>query len=135
MPNIHNVRGIDNLTEIGIALTQAFQCLNQPQNAARRACIEIVSDVLLHHHAMITRKWLSSLIIDLKTHGFTVLAVVNPEMHSTEEVQAILGLFDGEIKVTEKETEAGVEKMLTVRRLYNQPYREKPIVLGKEKIA
>ena len=135
MPNIHNVRGIDNLTEIGIALTQAFQCLNQSQNAARRACIEIVSDVLLHHHAMITRKWLSSLIIDLKTHGFTVLAVVNPEMHSTEEVQAILGLFDGEIKVTEKETEAGVEKMLTVRRLYNQPYREKPIVLGKEKIT
>ena len=135
MSNIHNIRSIENLTEIDIALTKAFRCLNQSQIGARRACTEIVSDVLLHHHAIITRKWLSSFIPDLKTHGFTVLSVVNPEMHPTEEVQAILRLFDGEIKVMEKETEKGVEKILTIRRLYNQPYREKTIVLGKEKLA
>ena len=43
-------------------------------------------------------------------------------MHSSEEVHAILGLFEGEINIYEKETEEGLEKFLKVKRMYNQQY-------------
>jgi KaiC/GvpD/RAD55 family RecA-like ATPase len=100
----------------------------------RRACIEVVSDVLLQHRAVITRKWLSGLLPDLKSRGFTTLAIVNPQMHPTEEVYAILGLFDGEIRITEKDTHKGLEKVLRIRKLYNQRYVESELIVTRQKI-
>jgi hypothetical protein len=91
-----------------------------------------VSDALLQHHAVITRKWLSALIPNLKSKGFTTLAIVNPQMHPQEEVQAILGLFEGEIRISEKETARGTEKTLQIRRLQNQKYLENELVLTRE---
>ena len=93
-----------------------------------------MSDVLLQHHAVTTRKWLGALLPDLKARGFTTLAVVNPEMHPLEEVQAILGLFEGEIRISERETTEGLEKTLRIRRLYNQRYLESELVLTREKL-
>jgi hypothetical protein len=55
-------------------------------------------------------------------------------MHPPEEVQAILGLFEGEIRVSERETEKGVEKILRVRKLYNQRYLENELTLTREKL-
>jgi hypothetical protein len=62
LPNVVKLKGTENLTEIDIALTKAFRTLNPSAAAPRRACVEIVSDVLLQHHAVITRKWLSVVI-------------------------------------------------------------------------
>jgi hypothetical protein len=92
------LRGIENLTEIDIAVTKAIRTLNADYVGAKRACIEITSDVLLQHHAINTRKWLSGLLADLKAKGFTTLAVIDPQIHPKEEVQAILGLFEVELK-------------------------------------
>ncbi len=133
MPNVFKLKGIESLTEIDIALTKAFRTL-KPSTAPKRICIDIVSDVLLQHHAVITRKWLSALLPNLKSQGFTVLATINPHMHSQEEVQAILGLFDGEIRISEKDTAKGVEKVLRIRRLFNQKYLDKDLTLNEEKI-
>jgi hypothetical protein len=83
---------------------------------------------------VITRKWLSRLLPDLKSKGFTTLAVINPDMHPMEEVQAILGLFEGEIKISEKETVRGIEKVLRVRKLYNQRYLENDLTLTRERL-
>ena len=55
-------------------------------------------------------------------------------MHSREEVQAILGLFEGEIKISEKETEKGIEKVLRIVKLYNQRYLENELTLKKERM-
>ena len=63
------------------------------------------------------------------------LAVVDPQMHSQEEVQAILGLFEGEIRVSEKETAKGTEKILKIKKLYNQRYLENELSLTKQKLA
>jgi hypothetical protein len=93
-----------------------------------------VSDVLLQHRAVITRKWLSGLLPDLKSRGFTTLAIVNPQMHPTEEVYAILGLFDGEIRISEKDTAKGLEKVLRIRKLYNQRYVESELIVTRQKI-
>jgi hypothetical protein len=70
----------------------------------------------------------------LKSKGFTILAVMDPQMHSPEEVQAILGLFDGEVRITERETADGTEKVLKIKKMYNQKYLEKELLLSKEKL-
>ncbi|KON30079.1 hypothetical protein AC477_05270 [miscellaneous Crenarchaeota group-1 archaeon SG8-32-1] len=89
---------------------------------------------MLQHHAVITRKWLSGLLPDLRSRGFTTLAVINPQMHPTEEVHAILGLFDGEIRISERETQMGLEKILRIRKMYNQKYLENGITVTRQKI-
>jgi KaiC/GvpD/RAD55 family RecA-like ATPase len=134
LPNVFKLKGIENLTEIDIALTKAFRMLSPSATGPKRICIEIVSDVLLQHHAVITRKWLSALLPNLKSRGFTVLAVMDPHMHTQEEVQAILGLFEGEIRISEKETEKGTERVLRIRRLFNQKYLESELSLTVGKV-
>jgi hypothetical protein len=135
LPNVFKLKGVESLTDLDIALAKSFRMLNASQLGPRRACIEVISDVLLQHHAVITRKWLSGLLPDLRARGFTTLAVVNPHMHSPEEVQAILGLFEGEIRISERETPKGVEKLLRIKKLYNQRYLDNELILTKERIA
>jgi len=134
LPNVFKLKGVENLTDISIALNSAFRKLDASLREPRRACIEIISDVLLQHHAVHTRRWLTALIPDLRSRGFTTLAVVNPQMHPQQEVQAILGLFEGEISIYEKETKRGLEKSLKVKKMYNQRYLESELSLRKDRL-
>ncbi|MGD0645203.1 MAG: AAA family ATPase [Candidatus Bathyarchaeia archaeon] len=135
LPNIYKLKGVDSLTDIDIALTKYFRALDPAKRGPKRACIEILSDVLLQHHAIATRKWLSGLLPNLKSKGFTTLAIIDPNMHPPEETQAAIGLFDGEIRIYEKETTKGSEKILKIRKLYNQKYLENELTLTKEKFG
>jgi tetratricopeptide (TPR) repeat protein len=132
LPNVHKLKGVENLTDINIALTSALRKLGDSHKEPRRACIEILSDVLLQHHAVQTRKWLNALIPKLKSKGFTTLAVMDPEMHPPQEVRAILGLFDGEISIYRKSTDKGLEKFLKIEKLTNQKYSDKELPLRRE---
>ena len=134
-PNVFKLKGVESLTEIDIAITKALRTLTPSATDGKRICIEIVSDVLLQHHALITRKWLSSLLAKLKAKGFTTLAVIDPQMHPMEESRAIISLFDGEIHVSEKETPEGIKQTLRVRKLINQKYSDKEIALSKEALS
>ena len=135
LPNVFKLKGLENLTDIEISIAKLFRTLNLPQTVPNRVCISLLSDVLLQHHAVIARKWLSSLLSNLKAKGFTTLAVLDPQMHPAEETQAVFDVFDGEIKVTEKETSEGTEKVLKIRKLVNQKYREDELILVKEKLS
>jgi KaiC/GvpD/RAD55 family RecA-like ATPase len=136
LPNVFKLKGVDNLTEINIALTSAFRKLDASLKGPRRACIEIISDILLQHHAASIRKWLAALIPELKSRGFTILAVMNPHMHTSEEVQAILDLFEGEISIYEKQTSKGMrEKYLRISKLYNQRYLDNELTLKRERLS
>jgi KaiC/GvpD/RAD55 family RecA-like ATPase len=132
LPNVFKLSGVENLTDIDISLAKAFRTLDVTRLGTRRACVEIVSDVMLQHHAVITRKWLSGLLPELRSRGFTTLAVLNPQMHTQEEVQAIKGLFEGEIQICERETDTGFGQFLRVRKLFNQHYLENELMLKKE---
>jgi KaiC/GvpD/RAD55 family RecA-like ATPase len=125
--NAHNLRGVENLTEINMALTSTLRNISEPKGRARRCCIRIVSDVLLQHKALQTRRWLTSLISELKSGNFTVLAVIDPGMHSTQEVKAVLDLFDGEISICEK-TE--YQRFLRIGRMADQDHLENEIPLN-----
>ena len=133
-PNIVKLRGVENLTEIDIALTSAFRELAKSRKRSRRACIEILSDVLLQHHAVSTRRWLTALLPKFRANGFTTLATMNPHMHSSQEVQAILDLFQGEIHVYKRKTEKGLRHFLRIEKMHNQRYMEKELTLKKERM-
>ena len=112
--------------------TSTIRKLDPSLKGPRRICVDLVSDVLLQHHAVQTRRWLNSLITELKSIGFTTLAVVDPQMHPSEELHAILGLFEGEINIYEKETDKGSEKFLKIKKMSNQKYLENELPLKKE---
>ena len=130
LPNVSKLKGVENLTDINIALTAAFRKLDKIPSKPRRAFIEIVSDVLLQHHAVQTRRWLTGLIPELKSRGFIILTVMNPQMHAPEEVQAILGLFEGEINIYERDS----QRFLKIKKMYNQRYLESELPLKKERL-
>jgi len=134
LPNVFKLSGVENLTEINIALTSAFRRLNVSHAGPKRACIEIISDVLLQNHAASTRRWLASIIPELRSRGFTTLAVLNPYMHPAQDVQALLDLFEGEISIYERETRKGFEKFLRIKKLHNQRYLESELSLKKERL-
>ncbi len=134
LPNTVKLKGVENLTEIGIALTSVFRKLTSSASDVKRACIDIVSDVLLQHHAVNTRRWLAGLLPQLKSRGFTTLGVVNPQMHFPPEVHAILGLFEGEITIYEREGERGTEKFLAIKKMANQKYLESQLPLKKKRL-
>jgi KaiC/GvpD/RAD55 family RecA-like ATPase len=130
--NVFILKGVDNLTDVNIALTQAFRKLDATKKGPRRICVNILSDVLLRQGAVLTRKWLSELISALNSEGFTILGVVNSQMHVIEDVNAILGLFDGEINIRETETVKELKRYLKIKRLSNQKYLKNEILLSEE---
>jgi tetratricopeptide (TPR) repeat protein len=131
-PNVVKLKGVENLTDISIALTSAIRRLDPSLKGPRRICIGLVSDVLLQHHAVQTRRWLAGLIPELQAEGFTTLAVIDPQVHSSEELHAVLGLFDGEISIREKETEKGLERYLRIKKMSNQKYLDNELLLNRE---
>jgi KaiC/GvpD/RAD55 family RecA-like ATPase len=132
LPNIFKLKGVENLTDISIALTSAIHKLDPSLKGSRRICIGLVSDVLLQHHAVQTRRWLTGLISELRSEGFTTLAVMDPEMHPPQEVRAVLDLFEGQIDIYEKETEKGLGKFLKIKKMSSQKYLENELLLKKE---
>ncbi|UCD96296.1 MAG: hypothetical protein JSV35_07335 [Candidatus Bathyarchaeota archaeon] len=120
--NIYRLKGVENLTELNIALASGFRKLPESPHKPRRACLRIVSDVLLEHHAVHTRRWLTSLIPELKSKNFTLLAVMNPQMHPEQEARAVLDLFEGEINIVEMQTDIGTQKHLQIKKMTNQEY-------------
>jgi len=71
-------------------------------------------------------------VLTLVKKGFRILAVINPAMHPAEETQAVLGLFDGEMDIYEKETPEGVSSFLRIRRMTGQKYSKEEIQLTSE---
>jgi KaiC/GvpD/RAD55 family RecA-like ATPase len=131
-PNVTKLKGVENLTEVSIALTSAIRKLDPSVRGTKRICLGLVSDVLLQHHAVQTRRWLAGLIPELQSEGFTTLALIEPQVHPSEELHAILGLFEGEISLYEKETEKGMERFLRIKKMSNQQYLKDEILLTKE---
>lgn len=133
LPNLIKTTGVENLTEMNIALELLLRNLGEPKSGIKRIYLEILSDVLLHHHANQTRRWLSGLIPELRSRGFTTLAVINPQMHSPEELHAVLDMFECEIAIYQK-TKEDLTKYLRIRKLYNYKYLESELVLKKTRL-
>jgi predicted ATPase len=118
--NILPGKSIDNLTDLNLQMFEAVASIHP-----KRIVLDILSDVLLRHKALLTRKWLTELLERLRSKNITVLAVVNPHMHSEEEVQAVVGLFEGNIELVEGEK----DKLLRVNWMHGIEVAEKEVSL------
>ena len=130
VPNIANVfklRSKTDITNLSISLAKAYR--NIETSKKKRICVEIVSDVLISYKAEATRRWSSELITDLGSKGFTMLAVMDPSTHPTDQANAVLNLFDGEIELMQKEDPLECKKSVRVKKLRNQDYIKNPICL------
>ncbi len=130
--NVFRLKGVENLTELNIALISALRKLSTPLKGPRRCCVQVISDVLLQHKALQTRRWLSGLLTEFRSKGFTILAVMDPGMHSLQEVRAVLDLFDGEISIYGKKENSHIHRFLRIRRMTDQEYVESELPLSKE---
>ena len=132
--NVFTLKGVENLTDISIALTSTIRKLEPSLKGSRRICISLVSDILLQHHTVETRRWLTALMTKLKSENFTILAVMDPEMHSSQEARAILDLFEGEININEIDTEKGPLKFIKVKKMTSQEYSDQESILKRESL-
>ena len=127
LPNVYKLRSKTDLTNLSISLAKAHR--NIEPSKKKRICIETVSDVLVDYETRATRKWISELITDLGSKGFTMLAVMNPAMHPADQAAAVVDLFDGEISLYQTEDPLECRKSLRVKKLRNQDYIKNPICL------
>jgi len=130
-PNKFMLKGVENLTNISIAITKLLNALTAKDTGGRRICISLVSDAVLYNGVVETRRWLTELIPELKTNGFTILAVMDPKMHTTEDLYKIRSLFDGEIDIQEKQMKK-LEKFLKIVRMSNQQYIKEETMLPEQ---
>jgi tetratricopeptide (TPR) repeat protein/KaiC/GvpD/RAD55 family RecA-like ATPase len=128
LPNVSKLRSKTDINNLNMALARESRNL-QIQQSPKRLCVEIVSDVLLEYGSKTTRKWLAELITELASKGFTVLAVINPKMHTPDQTGAILDLFDGEISITQTDDPLECKKQIQVKKLKGQDYIKNPICL------
>ncbi len=117
-------KGIDNLTELNFQITETTGSV-QP----KRIVIEVLSDILLRHKALQTRKWLNEFLEKLRSRGITTLAVLNPYMHAGEEVQAVVDLFDGNLEIIEKDVKGQLQKFLRIRWMHGITVTEPELLL------
>jgi KaiC/GvpD/RAD55 family RecA-like ATPase len=127
IPNVYKLRSKTDLTNLSISLAKAYRKIDPSKK--KRICVETLSDVLLDYGAKATRKWISELITDLESKGFTTLAVLNPAMHPSDQATAITDLFDGEISIIQSSDPLECKKSIIVKKLRNQAYNKNPICL------
>ena len=127
LPNIFKLRSKTDLTNLSISLAKAYR--NIDKSKKKRICVEIISDVLISHKADATRRWISELITDMSSKGFTLLGVMDPTMHPSDQANAVINLFDGEISIIQSDDPLGCNKSIRVKNLRNQDYIKNSICL------
>lgn len=132
--NCVNVRGVERLTELSVALTSLINNIskNIEESKPKRVVIDIISDTLLSNQSVNTRKWLRETITKFKQKNCTILATLNPHMHTKEEAQSLLDLFDGQIDLYEKEINGEPKMCMRIKRLSNSQYSTKECNLIRE---
>jgi archaellum biogenesis ATPase FlaH len=131
--NVYKIQGLQNLSDLNISFTKAVEGL--PKNLpGKLIIIDILSDILLEHKALTTRKWLDGFIGKRKAEGFTIIGVLNPLISSQQDTQTITDLFDGVIEIYERELKERARRFLIVKKMYGRRYVDTELMLDKEKL-
>lgn len=130
--NIALVKNFENLTELNLELTRILDSIPEEARKTARCRVDILSDIMIRHGPVITRKWFSELASRLKSRGFTTLFVFEPKMHEEREQALLAELFDGRIQCYEKTLQKKTNRFLRVVKMTDQTYHEDEIRLDKE---
>jgi KaiC/GvpD/RAD55 family RecA-like ATPase len=125
--------GIQNLTSLNIELVKALKNASKYQaTPGGRACLDVLSDVMLTHKLLTTRKWVADLLPRLNDWGFTVLGTFNPALHSNEDTQGLVDLFKGYLQIFEKHLPGKVRRVIVVRKMMDVQFTEAELILDKD---
>jgi KaiC/GvpD/RAD55 family RecA-like ATPase len=131
--NLYEIPGVGNLVEFNIVLNKGLS-EHVIEGKPRVIIMDLLSDLLLRHKAIMTRKWLTEFIAKRKAQHFTTICTLNPAMASKEETGRITDLFDGIIEIYEKESEGRPKRFLAIRKMYGQDYSESELLLERSKL-
>jgi len=132
--NLYKISNFDNLSDFNIALTKTIEGRVKQKATNKLMIIDLLTDILLQHKALTSRKWLSDFIAKRKGEGFTVLAFLNPLVSAKEETQTLIDVFDGVIEIYERELRERARRFLVVKRMYGRKYSESELMLDKDKL-
>jgi KaiC/GvpD/RAD55 family RecA-like ATPase len=130
---IFKIQGLQNLSDLNISFTKAVEALPKTIGG-KLIIIDLLSDVLLEHKALTTRKWLDGFIGKRKAEGFTILGVLNPLISSQQDTQTIMDLFDGIIEIYERELKERARRFLVVKKMYGRKYLDTELMLDRDKL-
>jgi len=130
---IFRIQSVQNLYDLNISFAKALHALPS-MSSAKLIIIDLLSDILLEHKALTTRKWLDEFIAKRKAEGFTVLGALNPMITSNQEIQTIMDLFDGIIEIYERELREKTRRFLAVKKMYGRKYIEAEVMLNRDKL-
>jgi hypothetical protein len=131
--NVFKIPSVQYLIELNLSFARAMETLPKT-SSSKLIIIDILSDVLLEHKALTTRKWLDDFIAKRKAEGFTILGVLNPMISSEQESQTIIDLFDGIIEIYQREVGGRTRRFLSVKKMYGRKYAETELMLDKDKL-
>jgi len=131
--NVYKINGLQNLSDLNISFTKAVETLPKTL-PGKLIIIDLLSDILLEHKALMTRKWLDGFIGKRKTEGFTIIGVLNPLVSSQQDTQTIMDLFDGIIEIYERELKERARRFLIVKKMYGRNYIDTELMLDREKL-
>jgi len=131
--NLYEIPGVGNLVEFNILLNKGLS-EHASEGKVKVIVMDLLSDLLLRHKGVMTRKWLGEFIAKRKAQGFTTICILNPNVSSKEEIGRITDLFDGIIEIYEKESEGRPRRFLVIRKMYGQDYSESELPLERTKL-
>jgi KaiC/GvpD/RAD55 family RecA-like ATPase len=132
--NLYKIAGFDNLSDFNISLTKTIEGRVKQKATGKLMIVDLLTDILLQHKALTSRKWLSDFITKRKGEGFTVLAFLNPLVSAKEETQTLIDVFDGVIEIYERELRERARRFLVVKRMYGRKYSDSELMLDKDKL-
>ena len=129
--NIIAVPRCDDLCSLSIAVSSLLRRAEPGLRGPRKLVIDLISDVLMCRGAVVARTWLWEIIMRAKARGFTIVGVLNPRMHPSRDVEALVELFDGHISIEERESDGGLKRLARVRKMYACGYSDRPVELDR----
>ncbi len=124
--NVRSIKGLENLSDLNIGLMEIIdRVAGGDVKRGGVICIDVLSEILLQHKILNTRRWLMDILPRLRYKGYTVLATFNLYMHSSEETQAVVDVFDGEISLYDKD--GSDVKWIQVKKMFNIEYSRRAV--------
>ncbi len=131
--NLFKIPDVGDLSGLSITSNEIIESRvkNEP---GKLFVIDLLSDLLLRNKALTTRKWLSDFVSKRKAGGFTVLATLDPSIAPKEDVQTIIGVFDGVIEIYERALQERSRRFLVVKKMYGRDYSESELILDRQQL-
>jgi KaiC/GvpD/RAD55 family RecA-like ATPase len=130
-PNLLRIPDVGDLSNLNIT---SHGIIETKSGTARSKLIviDLLSDLLLRNKVLTTRRWLTDFIGRRKATGFTVIATLDPSIASKEDVQAIVGVFDGVIEFFERELQERARRFLVIKKMYGREYSDSELMLDRQ---